>query len=126
MILGAVPIITEIPEEVREEAEAARQVIVEYIVETDDDLMERYLEGEEITADELRAALRKATISGAATPVLCGTALRNKGIQRVLDAVVHYLPSPLDVPPMEGINPYTEKPEERKAADDEPLVGTGL
>lgn len=119
--LGAVPIITEIPEEVREAADAARQNIVEYIVETDDELMERYLEGEEITVDELRAALRKATISGAATPVLCGTALRNKGVQRVLDAVVHYLPSPLDVPPMEGINPYTEKPEERKASDDEPL-----
>ncbi len=119
--LGAVPIITDIPEEVREAADAARQNIVEYIVETDDELMERYLEGEEITVDELRAALRKATISGAATPVLCGTALRNKGVQRVLDAVVHYLPSPLDVPPMSGLNPYTEKPEERKASDDEPL-----
>jgi len=119
--LGAVPVISEIPEEVREEAEAARQVIVEYIVETDDEMMERYLEGEEISDDELRAALRQATISGAATPVLCGTALRNKGIQRVLDAVVHYLPSPLDVPPMEGTNPYTEKAEERIAADDQPL-----
>ena len=82
----------------------------------------RSLEGEEILADELRDALRKATISGAATPVLCGTALRNKGVQRVLDAVVHYLPSPLDVPPMEGFNPYTEKAEERIASDDEPLA----
>ncbi len=107
--LGAVPVISEIPEEVREEAEAARQIIIEYIVETDDEMMLRYLEGEEISADELRAALRQATISGAATPVLCGTALRNKGVQRVLDAVVHYLPSPLDVPPMEGVNPYTGK-----------------
>jgi elongation factor G len=119
--LGAVPIISEIPEEVREEAEAARQIIIEYIVETDDEMMLRYLDGEEISAGELRAALRQATISGAATPVLCGTALRNKGVQRVLDAVVHYLPSPLDVPPMEGVNPYTDRVEERIASGDEPL-----
>ena len=119
--LGATPIISEIPEEVLEDAEAARQVIVEYIVETDDEMMLRYLEGEDISGDELRTALREATIAGTATPVLCGSALRNKGIQRVLDAVVHYLPSPLDVPPMEGINPYTEKVEERIASDDEPL-----
>jgi elongation factor G len=119
--LGATPIITEIPEDYLEEAQAAHQVIIEYIVETDDELMERYLDGEEITADELRAALRKATISGQATPVLCGTALRNKGVQRVLDGVVHYLPSPLDVPPMKGINPYTEQIEEREASDNEPL-----
>ncbi|MCA9948705.1 MAG: elongation factor G [Anaerolineales bacterium] len=119
--LGAVPIITEIPEEVREEAEKAHQNIIEYIVETDDDLMERYLDGEEISPEELRAALRRATIAGDATPVLCGTALRNKGVQRVLDAIVHYLPSPLDVPPMEGINPFTEKIELRSADDDEPL-----
>ncbi|MFN2135785.1 MAG: elongation factor G [Candidatus Promineifilaceae bacterium] len=119
--LGATPFVTEIPEDYMAEAEAARQVIIEHIVETDDELMERYLEGEEITADELRAALREATISGSATPVLCGTALRNKGVQRVLDAVVHYLPSPLDVPPMKGINPYTNNIEERHASDDEPL-----
>ncbi|MDX1414363.1 MAG: elongation factor G [Candidatus Promineifilaceae bacterium] len=119
--LGATPVITEIPEHVRKEAEAAHQVILEYIVETDDELMLRYLDGEEISADELRAVLRKATIAGTATPVLCGTALRNKGVQRVLDAVVHYLPSPLDVPPMEGINPFTEKLEERHASDEEPL-----
>ena len=119
--LGATPIITDIPEDYVEAAEAARQEIVENIVELDDQLMERYLEGEEITADELRAALRQATITGQATPVLCGTALRNKGVQRVLDAVVHYLPSPLDVPPMKGVNPYTGTEEEREASDDEPL-----
>ncbi|MFN2125140.1 MAG: elongation factor G, partial [Candidatus Promineifilaceae bacterium] len=120
--LGATPIITKIPEDYLDEAEAARQDIVEYIVELNDDLMERYLEGEEITAEELIVALREATISGKATPVLCGTALRNKGVQRVLDAVVNYLPSPLDVPPMQGINPYTEAVEERHASDDEPLA----
>lgn len=119
--LGATPVITEIPEEFVEEAEAARQIIVEYIVEMDDELMGRYLEGEEISADELRVALREATIAGKATPVLCGTALRNKGVQRVLDAVVHYLPSPLDVPPMQGVNPYTGNTEVRHASDDEPL-----
>jgi elongation factor G len=119
--LGATPVITEIPEEYVEEAKAARQIIVEYIVEMDDELMERYLEGEEISADALRVALREATIAGKATPVLCGTALRNKGVQRVLDAVVHYLPSPLDVPPMQGVNPYTGNTEERLASDDEPL-----
>ena len=119
--LGATPIITEIPEEYQDEAEAARLDIVEYIVELDDELMERYLEGEEITADELKVALREATISSKATPVLCGTSLRNKGVQRVLDAVVNYLPSPLDVPPMQGVNPYTGNVEERHASDEEPL-----
>jgi elongation factor G len=119
--LGATPIITEIPKEYQDEAEAARLDIVEYIVELDDELMERYLEGEEITADELKVALREATIAGKATPVLCGTSLRNKGVQRVLDAVVNYLPSPLDVPPMQGVNPYTGDVEERHASDEEPL-----
>jgi elongation factor G len=119
--LGATPIITDVPEAYQDEAEAARQDIVEYIVELDDEMMERYLEGEEISAEELIVALREATIAGNATPVLCGTSLRNKGVQRVLDAVVNFLPSPLDVPPMQGVNPYTENVEERHASDDEPL-----
>jgi elongation factor G len=119
--LGVTPVRVEIPEEVRPQAEAARQHIIENIVETDDELMIRYLEGDEITAEELRVALRKATISGQATPVLCGSALRNKGIQRVLDAVVYYLPSPLDIPPIEGTNPYSNKIEHRMAEDDAPF-----
>jgi elongation factor G len=119
--LGVTPVRVEIPDEVLPAAEAARQAIIENIVETDDELMIRYLEGDEITAEELRTALRKATISGQATPVLCGSALRNKGIQRVLDAVVYYLPSPLDIPPIEGANPYTDKIEHRVADDDAPF-----
>jgi elongation factor G len=119
--LGVTPVKVEMPEEVRPAAEAARMRIIENIVETDDELMIRYLEGEEITAEELRAALRKATVSGQATPVLCGSALRNKGIQRVLDAIVYYLPSPLDIPPIEGTNPYTDKIEHRVAEDDAPF-----
>lgn len=119
--LGAAAKVGEIPEEYRQQAEEARQIILERIIETDDALMERYLEGDEPTVDELRAALRKATVQNLVTPVLCGTALRNKGVQRVLDAVIYYLPSPLDVPPIQGINPFTEAVESRAPSDDEPL-----
>lgn len=119
--LGSEPKPIEIPEEVAEDVEMARRTLMEYIVETDDELMVRYLEEDEIAPHELRQALRAATIRGVVTPVLCGTALRNKGVQRVLDAVVYYLPSPLDVPPIEGLNPFTGKMETRTAADDEPL-----
>lgn len=119
--LGARPQVTEIPEYVREEAEEARAIIMERIVETDDELMVRYLDDEEITLEELRQALRRATIRGDVTPVLCGTALRNKGVQKVLDAVVYYLPSPLDVPPMVGSHPVTGEPLSRPADDDAPL-----
>ncbi|GIK57247.1 MAG: elongation factor G [Chloroflexi bacterium] len=119
--LGAEPKAVEIPAELVAEAEEARGIIMERIIETDDTLMERYLEGEEISVDELQAALRKATIASQVTPVLCGSSLRNKGIQRVLDAVVHYLPSPLDVPAIQGQNPDTGNIEERHPSDDEPL-----
>lgn len=119
--LGATPVVSPIPEDVIEEATKARDTIIERIVETDDDLMMMYLEGEEISPEELRAALRKATIQGTATPVLCGTALKNKGVQRVLDAVVHYLPSPLDVPPVSATDSKTQETVLRKPDDDEPL-----
>ena len=119
--LGATAVITDIPADMQEEAEEARAIIIERIIETNDGLMERYLEGEEITVEELRAALREATVNNQVTPVLCGTALRNKGVQRVLDAIVHYLPSPLDVPPIEGTNPFTDSVEKRGPSDDEPL-----
>ncbi|MBX3059719.1 MAG: elongation factor G [Anaerolineae bacterium] len=119
--LGAEPKAVEIPAELVAEAEEARSIIMERIIETDDALMERYLEGEEISVEELQVALRKATIASQVTPVLCGSSLRNKGIQRVLDAVVHYLPSPLDVPAIQGQNPDTGNVEERHPSDDEPL-----
>ncbi|MBK7894312.1 MAG: elongation factor G [Anaerolineaceae bacterium] len=119
--LGAQAKVVEIPEAYQALAEEARQAIIEKIVETDDDLMERYLEGDEPTTEELRVALRNATIKNQVTPVLCGTALRNKGIQRVLDAVIYYLPSPLDVPPIKGLNPNSGEMETRSASDEEPL-----
>lgn len=119
--LGTKAIQVPIPDEVKDEAEEARRSIIEHIVETDDELMMRYLEGEEISLEELRLALRRATISGNVTPVLCGTALRNKGVQRVLDAIVYYLPAPIDIAAMDGVNPLTNEPEIRRAVDDEPL-----
>ncbi len=120
--LGAEPKIVPIPDEMVSEAEEARNIIMERIIETDDELMERYLEGEEIGAEELRRALRKATVANQVTPVLCGTALRNKGVQRVLDAIVYYLPSPLDVPPIAGQNPKTGEIISRAPSDTEPLA----
>ncbi|MGD2048950.1 MAG: elongation factor G [Chloroflexota bacterium] len=120
--LGAKAIIVDIPEDVRSQVEGAREQIMENIIETDDDLMTRYLEGEEITVEELRVALRKATIQRKVTPVLCGSALKNKGIQRVMDAVVYYLPSPLDIPPIQGINPNSGELEPRPPDDDAPLA----
>ncbi len=118
---GSNPQKIDIPADMVEEVEEARGIILERIVETDDALMERFFEGEEITADELRAALRQATIENKVTPVLCGTALRNKGVQSVLDAIVHLLPSPLDVPPIQGQNPKTGDAESRAPRDDEPV-----
>ncbi len=103
---------TEIPETYREEAERLRRELVERVAETDEALTEKFILEEEITPDELRAALRQATIRGELVPVLCGSALRNKGVQRVLDAVVDYLPSPLDVPPIVGHDPRTGEPVE--------------
>ncbi len=120
--LGQAPEEIEIPEDVEVEALEAREAMLEAIVETNDDLMLRYLEGEEIPADELRAVLRQATISGQIQPVLCGSSLRNKGVQPLLDAIVNYLPSPLDVPPVKGWNPKKEREEARPTEEDAPLA----
>jgi elongation factor G len=119
--LGASQELIDIPPDLEDTVAEARTQMVERIVETDDELVALYLEGEEITPEQLRRALRRATLSGALNPVFCGSALRNKGIQPLLDAVVQYLPSPLDIPPVEGLNPYTDKREERPADPDAPF-----
>ncbi|MEK7500622.1 MAG: elongation factor G [Patescibacteria group bacterium] len=112
----------DIPENLKAEAEKCHHEAVEKIVETEDALMERYLKGEEPSLAELRRALRLATIKGQLVPVLCGSALKNKGVQLMLDAVVYYLPSPVDLPPIKGLNPRTGQEEARSASDDEPFA----
>jgi elongation factor G len=111
-----------IPAHMVDEAEEARTHMVEALAERDDHLMMDYLEGEEITEERLKAAIRKATLDISLVPVLCGTAFKNKGVQMLLDAVVDYLPSPVDVPPVEGINPSNGGLVQRAAADDEPFA----
>ncbi len=119
--LGAAPEISAIPAELAPEAQEWRDKLVEAIAETDEDLTLKFLEGEEITLDELRQALRRATLAGQLVPVLCGSSLRNKGVQPLLDAVVDYLPSPLDIPPVSGIDPDTDAEKLRPTSEAAPL-----
>ncbi len=119
--LGAKYEYREIPPEYTEKAQEWREKMIETIVETDDSLMEKYLEGEEIDTESLRIALRKATIDRKLVPIVCGSAFKNKGVQPLLDAVIDYLPSPIDLPPVKGINPETGEEEERKPLDEEPF-----
>ena len=112
---------TEIPAELKDAAEEARATLMEAVAETDDALMEKYLEGEELSYDEMMAGIRKATIAGTLTPVLCGTSYRNKGVQPLLDAIVDFLPSPLDIPPVQGTKKGSDEIVERKADDKEPF-----
>jgi elongation factor G len=112
----------EIPEEMKEKAEEYRHKLIEAIVEHDDSLMHKYLEGEEIPLEDLKRVLRKATIEAKIVPVLCGSALKNKGVQMLLDAVVDYLPSPLDIPPVRGQKLESGEEEIREAKDEEPLA----
>jgi elongation factor G len=112
---------TGIPTDMEAEFSQHRESLVERIAETDEELTLKYLEGEEISTAELRAALRKATIAGTLVPVLCGSSLKNKGVQAMLDAVIDYLPSPLDIPPPNGINPDTDQEETRAVDDDAPF-----
>jgi len=119
--LGKVTEETEIPEDLLEQAELYRQNLLDAVAESDDELMIKYLEGEELTIEEINAALRKATIACKMTPVLCGSSYRNKGVQQLLDAVVAYLPSPVDIPAIAGVNPDTGEPDERAASDDLPF-----
>jgi elongation factor G len=119
--LGVEPKVIEIPEALHELVQEKREVLVEAIAETDDVLLGKYLDGEELSPEELRSGLRNATLSGRLVPVLAGASLRNKGVQPVLDAVVSYLPSPLDVPPIEGVHPQTGEKVVRHADADEPF-----
>jgi len=119
--LGAKYDVEEIPAELRADAEHYREKMVESIAESHDELLEKYLAGETLEVAELKAALRDATIHQKITPVICGTAFKNKGVQPLLDAVVDYLPSPMDIPPVKGVNPDDESFIERKADDNEPF-----
>ncbi len=122
--IGAEFHVEEIPEELKKKATAFHQILVESIVENDDgdDLMHKYIEGEAIGEEELKASLRRSTIAMRLFPVICGTAFKNKGVQPLLDAVIDYLPSPLDIPPVTGKNPDTGAEEERPAEDKAPFA----
>ena len=114
-------VVKEIPAEYQDQAEEYREKLIEAVAEFDEDFMEKYLGGEEISIDELKAAIRKATLSVEFFPVVCGSAFKYKGVQPMLDAVVEYLPSPLDVPAIKGINPDTDEEVERHSSDEEPF-----
>ena len=111
----------EIPEDMRELAEEYRTKLLEAVSDFDDEIMMLYLDGEEIPQDMLRAAIRKATVTVSMVPVLCGTSYKNKGVQKLLDAIVDYMPSPLDIPAIKGVNPKTDEEESREASDDAPF-----
>ena len=111
-----------IPEDMKELAEEYRQQMIESIAETDEALFEKYCAGEDISAEELKKALRKATIANTIVPVVCGTSYRNKGVQKLLDAIVDYMPAPTDIPHIKGINPDTDEEEERPSSDDAPFA----
>ncbi|MDK1030058.1 MAG: elongation factor G [Anaerolineae bacterium] len=120
--LGKDPKVDEIPEKYKEQVQAAREKLVESIAELDDDLTVKYLNGEDISVDELKVALRRSVLAGKATPVFCGSSLKNKGVQILLDAVIDYLPSPMDIPPVKGTDPDDEsKVIELPADDDAPM-----
>ena len=120
--LGATSERGDVPAEMREEVERWRHVLLEAVAETDDELLARYLEGEQLSPDDIRRGLRIGTITTQLVPVLCGSALKNKGIQPMLDAVVDFLPSPLDLPPVEGHVPGSDTPGRRVPDDDEPFA----
>ena len=113
--------VEDIPADMLDKAEEYHAAMVESICETDEELFERYCMEEEISVDELKAALRKATIDNKIVPVVCGTSYRNKGVQKLLDAIVEYMPSPLDIPSIKGVNPETEEEEDRPAGDENPF-----
>jgi len=113
---------SDIPAEIMDDVDLYREQLIEAVAETDDQLMQKYLEGEEITEEEIKRAIRKATLSVKMTPVFCGSSFKNKGVQALLDGVIDYLPSPLDVPPITGINPDSGSDEQRQVGDNEPFA----
>ena len=112
----------EIPEDMKEKAEEYRQALIEAVAEGDDDLMMKYLEGEELTEEEIMAGIRKQTIACKMTPVCCGSSYKNKGVQPLLDAIVAFMPAPTDIPHIKGVNPETGEEDERPSSDDEPFA----
>ena len=114
--------VEEIPADMIDKANEYREALLEAVAEQDDDLMEKYFAGEEISVEEIKAVIRKATIANTMVPVCCGTSYRNKGVQKLLDAIVDFMPSPLDVPPIKGVNPETEEEEVRHSSDEEPFA----
>ena len=119
--LGKQMVTEEIPESMKELAEEYRDKLLAAVSDFDDEIMEMYLEGEDVPADKIRAAIRKATVAVKMVPVTCGTSYKNKGVQKLLDAIVDYMPSPLDVPAIEGVNPKTDEEEKREADDNAPF-----
>ena len=113
--------VEEIPDDMKEKAQEYHDALIEAVAEQDEELMNKYLEGEEITVEEIKAVLRKATIDNEIVPVTCGTSYKTKGVQKLLDAIVDYMPSPLDVPSIKGVNPETGEEVERHAGDDQPF-----
>jgi len=113
--------VEEIPEDMKEKAQQYHDDMVEHVAEQDEELMMKYLDGEQLTEEEIKACIRKATIANAMVPVTCGTSYKNKGVQKLLDAIIDYMPSPLDVPAIKGVNPDTDEEEERPSSDDEPF-----
>ena len=120
--LGKVADEIEIPDNMREIAEEYRDKLLEACAECDDEFMEKYLSGEEVSVEEIKKVIRKATIDCVMTPVTCGTSYKNRGVQPLLDAIVDYMPAPTDIPPIQGVNPETDKADERPSSDEEPFA----
>jgi len=114
--------VEEIPEDMVEKAQEYHESMLEHVAEQDEELMEKYLGGEELTIEEIKSCIRKSTLKNEMVPVTCGTSYKNKGVQKLLDAIVDYMPSPLDVPAIKGVNPETDEEEERPSSDDEPFA----
>ena len=114
--------VEDIPEDMKEKAEQYRSELLEHVAEMDDELMEKYFDGQELTEEEIKRTIRKSTIDNTMVPVCCGTSYKNKGVQKLLDAIVDYMPSPLDVPHIKGVNPDTGEEDERPSSDDEPFA----